>query len=191
MKIPSLHYSRARDIIKSGDILLCSGNMFFSKLIKFATKSEWSHVGFILRVDQIDRIMVMESVESIGVRAAPLSAYTSNYNGSKKPYDGRMMILRHKNWQYADMHHLSRHAVDLLTHQYNWKEIAGIAFKIMFNRNRNKCNMPYKANEFICSQYAYDCLSSVGLKIPTSCGYVAPVDFYNSDYVSPVCELIV
>ena len=77
-------YKNCRNDIKSGDILLCSGDSFFSNMIKQVTHSVWSHVAFILRVDIIDRIMVLESVESIGVRTVPLSSYVSDYNGTVK-----------------------------------------------------------------------------------------------------------
>ena len=63
--LPNKHYRELRHEIRSGDILLCSGHSVFSTLIKKATGSIWSHIGFILRVDAIDRIMVLESVESI------------------------------------------------------------------------------------------------------------------------------
>lgn len=191
MKIPSLHYSQAENIIKDGDILLCAGNMWFSKLIRFATKSEWTHVAFILRADKINEIMVFESVESIGVRTVPLSNYVSNYNGTGKPYDGKLMILRHKNLQYAHIERMSKKAVRLLGHNYSWSEIARTAYRIFINRKKDKCDISDGDNEFICSEYAYECFNSVGLTIPTSCGYITPGDFAKSEFIYPVCRLLV
>ncbi|MDF2868305.1 MAG: hypothetical protein K0S11_1775 [Gammaproteobacteria bacterium] len=78
---PIRTYDSLRNQILSGDILLCSGSALFSNLIQQATQSVWSHVAFILRLDAIDRIMVLESVESIGVRTVPLSSYVYDYNG--------------------------------------------------------------------------------------------------------------
>jgi hypothetical protein len=70
------NYGKIRQDIKSGDLLLASGTSVFSQLIQHVTKSIWSHVAFILRVDSIDRIMVLDSIESIGVRTVPLSSYS-------------------------------------------------------------------------------------------------------------------
>src|SRR5437867_8122662 len=93
--MPIKHYRELRHEIRSGDILLCSGSSVFSTLIQKVTGSVWSHVAFILRVDAIDRIMVLESVESIGVRAVPLSNYVNDYNATRKGYPGRLMLARH------------------------------------------------------------------------------------------------
>ena len=56
---PFLPYRWARRRIQNGDVLLCSGSGIFSTMIQEATGSVWSHVGFILRLDEIDRIMVL------------------------------------------------------------------------------------------------------------------------------------
>jgi hypothetical protein len=189
-EIIELTYEQARNEIKSGDVLLCSGNTMFSKLIQRATGSMWSHVGFILRLDAIDRIMVMESVESIGVRTVPLSSYVSNYNGSRQPYDGRLLIARHRHFNPDRVHDLSKTAVDLLGHNYSAKEIARITYRITVNLGRNYCNLPEPDDEYICSEYAYECFKSVGIYIPTSCGYVTPADFSNAEDIEPVCGLI-
>ena len=61
--LPRKNYHEIRHEIRSGDILLCSGQSLFSTMIQKATNSVWSHVAFILRLDMIDRIMVLESVE--------------------------------------------------------------------------------------------------------------------------------
>jgi hypothetical protein len=94
-KIPITHYSQIRSKIRSGDLLLCSGSSIFSKLIQNTTNSPWSHVAFVLRMQAIDRILVLESVESIGVRAVILSSYIQNYNGTDRGYPGKILIARH------------------------------------------------------------------------------------------------
>ena len=91
-------YAAFRHKIRNGEVLLCSGKAVFSKLIQRATGSIWSHVGFVMRMDSIDRVMVLESVESIGVRTVPLSTYLRDYDSEGHPYKGRMVLLRHKNF---------------------------------------------------------------------------------------------
>ena len=81
-----MNYSEIRPLLCSGDLLLCSGTSWFSRLIQAATGSEWSHVGLILRMERLDRVMLLESVESIGVRAVPLSCYFENYRQSGAAY---------------------------------------------------------------------------------------------------------
>src|SRR4051812_34187308 len=91
-------YDKVRQDIKSGDLLLCSGSKPFSRAIQAATGSIWSHVAFILRLDSIERIMVLESVESIGVRTVPLSSYVRDYNGCGKGYAGDLAVARHDDF---------------------------------------------------------------------------------------------
>ena len=73
-------YDKFRHQIASGDLLLCSGSGMFSRMIQASTKSVWSHVGFVMRLDSIDRIMVLESVEPLGVRTVPLIKYLTDYD---------------------------------------------------------------------------------------------------------------
>ncbi len=62
-KLRRQDYKKVRPKIHSGDILLCSGSSVFSQMIQKATGSIWSHVAFVIRLDTIGRIMVLESVE--------------------------------------------------------------------------------------------------------------------------------
>jgi hypothetical protein len=184
------NYEIFRDKIHSGDILLCSGTSIFSKLIQRFTGSPWSHVGFILRISQIDRIMVLESVESIGVRSVPLSSYIINYNGSGRPYPGEISIMRHDDFSPHMLHDLSRKAIDLLGHPYDSSEISRIAARIAFtDAEETACRIPKGDNDFICSEYVYECFKSVGIIIQHDCrGFIAPKDFANDKKIKLVAE---
>jgi hypothetical protein len=48
---PLSEYEKYRDQMKSGDVIAFSGNGNFSKLIKWATRSNYSHVGIVLKLD--------------------------------------------------------------------------------------------------------------------------------------------
>lgn len=186
--LPHKHYDDLRHKIRSGDILLCSGNSTFSTLIQKATGSVWSHVGFILCVDPIDRIMVLESVESIGVRTIPLSNYVRDYNGTHQPYPGRLMLARHQDVKEKNIAKLSRTAVDLFGYPYGTDEIIRIAARIsLFSlglANHEKL-MPQK--EFICSEYAHVCFKSIGIDIDYNpMGFIAPVDFAKHPRIKPM-----
>ena len=191
-RIPSKTYPSLRHEIRSGDILLCSGSSVFSSLIQTATRSIWSHVAFILRIDAIDRIMILESVESIGVRTVPLSHYIYNYDGTGKAYPGRLMLARHHDVKQENISNLSRFAVDLLGYPYNAEEIAHIAARIS-KYSLGLPNSPIDAGparSFICSEYAYTCFKSIGATIDYNpAGFIAPADFACSKSVTPLCYL--
>lgn len=179
-------YSDIRNQIKSGDILLCSGKSIFSKLIQGATNSPYSHVAFILRVDSIDRILVLESVESIGVRTVTLRSYLNDYNGTGNPYDGSIMIARHAKLDQKNIPNLSQYGMDRLGYPYNSEEIAEIAARIALKGLFNKdSNLPVNPKSFICSEYAYDCYKSVGIEInyDKSQGFIYPADFAKDENV--------
>jgi hypothetical protein len=190
--VSSLDYDDARSEIRSGDILLCSGSSIFSTLIQKATNSIWSHVGFVMRLDAIDRVMVLESVESIGVRTVPLSSYATNYNATGKGYPGQILIARHSQFNPANIPNLSENAIDLFGYPYDTQEIVRIAARIGMKafgfNSQSQAVQPGRA--FICSEYAYDCYHSVGLTIDyDSSGFVSPADFALTPQINALFSL--
>lgn len=187
--ISTADYALLREQICSGDILLCSGKSMFSNLIQLATKSIWSHIAFVIRLDVIDRIMVLESVESIGVRSVPLSSYVKDYNGTGQPYPGKLLMARHNAFKSMDITKLSKNAVDKLGYPYNSEEIARIAARISM-KALNINNETIDANqgrEFICSEYVYACFKSIGIDIPYDpAGFIAPADFANDSNINAI-----
>lgn len=189
--LPSKHYKELRHEIRSGDIILCSGNSIFSTLIQKATGSIWSHVGFILRVDAIDRIMVLESVESIGVRTIPLSSYVRDYNATGKGYEGRIMLARHHDVKRENIVKLSRSAVDLLGYPYGREEIVRIAARIsLHSLGFHDTSHHFARREFICSEYTHACFKSIDVDIPfNGMGFIAPADFARCSRIEPICYI--
>jgi hypothetical protein len=95
-----IHYADLRNELRTGDLLLCAGTGWFSQMIQAATDSVWSHVAFVVRLEVIDRIMVLESLEPVGVRTVPLSKYLSRVRLGVLPdpryrYPARPARLRH------------------------------------------------------------------------------------------------
>ena len=187
--LASKQYNELRHDIRSGDILLCSGNSVFSTLIQKATNSIWSHVAFVLRLDAINRIMLLESVESIGVRAIPLSNYIRDYNGTRKSYPGRIMLARHAEIKDEKIANLSRSAVDLFGYPYGKDEIIRIAARISMHSLGLPISDSLKpTREYICSEYAHTCFKSVGIHIDfNEMGFIAPADFARHPKVKPLC----
>jgi uncharacterized protein YycO len=178
---PAQAYKKIRNQIKTGDILLCSGSGLFSKLIQGASKSVWSHVAFIIRLDSIDRVMVLESVEPLGVRTVPLSHYVRDYKGDGRGYPGRLLIARHKQFGSlppARLHKMSQFAVDLFGYPYDKDEIVKIAARIGKSFFGLSTGAVKRDKEYICSEYAWECYNKVGIKIKYDPrGFVAPKDF--------------
>lgn len=184
-KLGAKAYDAVRAELKDGDVLICSGQGLFSAMIQQATGSIWSHVGFILRLDSIDRVMLLESVEPIGVRTVRLSKYLENYGNDGKPYPGRMAVIRNSQFrQLADPDHLrvmAQFAVDQFGYPYDKDEIAKIAARIMaskipFTDKQMKKIAPDR--EYICSEYVARCYEQIGLDVQWNrLGFISPADF--------------
>jgi len=192
--LPILGYSAARTMIQSGDVMLASGAYTFSKLIQKATGSPWSHAAFVMRLDTLDRVMVLESIESRGVRTLPLSEYISNFEGTGKGYNGRLAILRHKRFEELatpeGMKRMAQFAVDRFAYPYDEEEIARITTRIVgahlgFTNGELKRN-----NEFICSEYVYECYKALGIDVVyDKRGFVAPADFARDSNLDILFEI--
>lgn len=191
--VPLLAYDEARPLIRSGDILFCSGQSAMSQMIRAATGSVWSHVGALLCAEAIGRILCFESVESIGVRVVPLSFYIHGYIQPGKGYPGRLFLARHAAMDWADPTRLqtfSQAAVDHLGRAYDTKEIAGIALRIVAQKLGYP--LPPRAPDgvFICSEWLAQWLEGLGIAAPYNTGgYLAPDDWANSPEVTFLCEL--
>lgn len=190
--MPSIQkYADFRHQIRSGDILLCSGTAAFSKLIQHATGSIWSHVGVLMRLDEIDRIVVLESVEDVGVRAVPLSHYVSNYDSKGTQYPGKLVIARHRSVNPDLIPKFAQTGVDLLGYPYDKEEIAKIAYRLIMQVSPNKSAEKVECGtSFICSEYAFECFKSFGIAIQHSGDFVTPNDFAVDPAVSLLCQLL-
>lgn len=188
----AVNYNKFRDSIEPGDILLCSGSAWFSKMIQKSTKSVWSHVGFVMRLKEIDRVMVLESVEPLGVRTVPLSKYLNDYDSKKHAYPGGLILARHKDFAKkateAKMKKFGQFSVDLFGYPYDKDEIAKIATRILSSHlpfsSKEKKELE-RDREYICSEYAYECYRHVGIKIEHDRrGFIAPADFAKAKEVT-------
>lgn len=179
------YYKDVRKTLQNGDILICSGSGVFSSMIQQATESVWSHVAFVLRLDSIDRVMLLESVEPIGVRTVRLSKYLEDYGNDGKAYPGGLAIIRNKNFAAKvgaqKLAQLAQYAVDQFGYPYDKDDIAKIAARILaskipFTKKQLKKIEPDR--EFICSEYVARCYEHVGLDVQwNQLGFVAPSDF--------------
>jgi hypothetical protein len=183
--------------IRNGDILLCSGDDPFSKLIGWSTKSPWTHVALAYRWPALGRVMVFESVQKIGVRTVPLATFVSQSSTGQKPYPGKIILARHD--EYADkggahgsaaMKRLADFAVDRFGDPFAPGEIVKIGLRIIagsLNRTMPKSLGP--KDEFICSEYVAKCFDAVGIKVPwDGLGFIAPSDFAKDPNVRAIAR---
>lgn len=187
-----------RPELRSGDLFFASGNYLFSRGIRWLTRSKWSHVGIIIRIDEIDRILLLECVEFAGVRLAPLSRYLVNYT-SGRPYNGEIYIAKRINPSSkadelinpADKKTLVEVGSDLLALRYNWKEIFQITALtiMMFGIGRTHFGR-FKAKstgEYICSGLVYECMKKINIDFlqgkNKEKGYVVPETIASDDRV--------
>lgn len=187
---PALPYDTAlRARLQTGDLLLCSGRGVFSELIQHVTDSPWSHVGLIVRLDALDRILLLESVETFGVRAVPLSRYLTDYEQGQ-PYPGGLVVVRHRTLAHDksanDIQRMLQFAVDHFGNAYNRQDIVRIAARIVGNALPSSTSHAKQATAqaFICSEYVAACLAQAGVVLAGGeRGYVTPADFADPQLV--------
>jgi len=192
-----LAYPAFRDRVRDGDILLCQGRDPFSRLIRWSTKSPWSHVGLVFRIDSLDRLIVVEAVEKIGVRAVSLVDFLSRDSEGTSPYPGKILLARHDQLAGADgdraaVRALAAFAFDHLGCRFAPGEIGKIALRIAHARlfgGRRTPRPLLPDDEFICSEFVAAAYDSAGLKIPwDGLGFVAPCDIAEDPRLAPVAQ---
>ncbi len=188
-------YEAVRDQVLDGDILLCSATDPFSRMIRWATRSPWSHVAIAFRMEEIDRVMVLECVAKIGVRAVPLSTFIARTSGGISPYPGRILLARHKGMSAKSrrrpMKRMAAFGFDRLGDRFSQAEAAKIALRILLGRLRRRLHPSLgPKHEFICSEYVARCLKAVDLEVPwDGKGFVAPADFACDPRIDAVAQI--
>ncbi|MBU3652420.1 MAG: hypothetical protein FGM44_04975 [Limnohabitans sp.] len=182
---PVLPYDAAfRSQLRTGDLLLCSGRGVFSELIQQATDSLWSHVALIVRLDELDRVMLFESLETYGVRTVPLSRYLQDEDPQGHPYPGGLVVVRHRTLAREcspqALRRMLQFAVDQFGRAYNRQEIVRIAARLLagaLHPGRRELKAPGQ-REYLCSEYVAACLAQAGVPLMQGTrGYVTPADF--------------
>ena len=180
-----MSYRAARPKLRSGDLLFTSGDYLISELIQKFTDSPWSHVGIIFRVEAIDRVLLLESVEDVGVRFAPLSKYLSDY-ADGKPYDGRAVVARCKGVNRKAVEDIAAFGTDQLTRTYDREEIMSIAARIALGKPKPKRDQTY-----ICSELVHECFAKAGLEFAyDERGFISPENIWRDRRVSLVARIL-
>ena len=177
-----------RPNLKDGDFVFASGNYQFSRQIKKTTKSMWSHVGLIFRIEEIDRVLLLESVEAAGVRFAPFSKYLKNYRRGK-PYNGIVYIARYEELlPDKDYKTMKQSGCDALAWPYSWASIAMTVGR-MLTGSRKFSRELLKQHNYTCAELVENCFSSVNIKFRKN-GFITPEDFASDPKVSFLYRLL-
>ena len=177
--------------IRDGDLLLCSADDPFSKLIGWSTESPWTHVGFAWRWKELDRILALECVQKIGVHAVSIERFISQTSSGTRPYPGKIILARHADIEAkADLTPVVDFGVDAMGDPFSSAEIVKIATRITVGRIDRHMPKPLKAkDEFICSEYVDRCYQTVGVHIKwDGLGFIAPADIANDPKVRAVAR---
>lgn len=183
--LPQQSYSQFRDQVKSGDLFFASGNYLVSQAIQKATSSVWSHVGIIFNLKSIDRVLLLESVEDMGVRFAPLSKYLQDY-ADGKPYDGRCVIARCSEMTDALSRGVASFGIEELTRPYDKEEIGRILARISLGLGKRRDD-----REYICSELVYECYKSAGITFSYNKNdFISPDDIWLDKRVSLIARIL-
>lgn len=182
-QIPPRKYKIIRNELQTGDLIFCSGNYFFSKLIQKFTKSVWSHVGIIYKDEKLDRILVLESEKLYGVRLAPLSKYVKDYHGKNKPYKGKVIIARVN--ATTDYKQAISFGMDELTKPYDNVEVIRIAIRVLFGITRRETNRNY-----ICSELVQECFKKENIIFKDNDTKISPDDIWKDERVNMLYRLV-
>ena len=183
--LPVVPYQEAREDLRSGDLFFASGESLVSQAIRFCTRSPWSHVGIIFRVEAIDRVLLLESVEEVGVRLAPLSTYLRADPGDK-PYQGLAVVARVRGWTELAARRLAAFGIDELTLPYERDEIGRLLARVTLGLPRSRGDRAW-----ISSELVHECFRHAGCEFSFSPrGFITPQDIWEDSRVELVTRIL-
>ncbi len=166
-------YSDIRSQIKDGDVLLYEGYTLPSRIIRWATRSRYTHAG--VAVWWNDRLMVLEAVGR-GVSVTSLSANLRHYRGHVQWFTTIEPVAQDKRRE------MIRFAQQELGKGYAlWKSLV-LGLFILFRRGVDKRDRLRRENKLYCSWYVARIYNAVGLDLKkgVSDRFMTPEDIARS-----------
>jgi Permuted papain-like amidase enzyme, YaeF/YiiX, C92 family len=177
--IEPVPYHKIREYLKTGDLVFCSGEYLFSRIIQRLTKSTWSHVAIIYKDEELGRVLVLEAEARIGIRLIPLSSYLKDYSYTRRPYKGKIFISSLQT--PLDKPHLNKgvsFGLDELTRPYDNWEIIRIFLRILFKKGKREKNRNY-----ICSELVQAIYAKAGVNFKFTDSYISPDGIWKDERV--------
>jgi len=169
--------SALRSRLEDGDIILCAGNRPMSRMIRWLTRSRFSHAAIILHWH--GRLLVAEATGKTGVRMWLLSACVTKYAG-------RVTLFRPKPAARArlDLEMLRLTTLDHLGTGYRTMGLFQVAWHLIWSRKRALAD-PHRrppAREFLCSELVSACYREAGVDLAPEVpdGFTTPRDLERS-----------
>ncbi len=193
--IQKITWSSLKPQLHPLDLLLCSGTGVVSDLIKQSTDSQFSHVALLTPFNDQPPWLVLESVESIGVRAVTLEdGYLNDYMSTGAAYPGQLFIARHQHMLQKKDHFeaLYQKAWSLMGKAYNQHDIVSIAKRIVESKFHNIHPAPLQPNHaYICSEYVSACYECLDIHLQNDrLGFIAPADIARDPNITILYEII-
>ena len=182
------HYESIRSELKTGDLLFFSGDHWLSGLIRWRSKSAWSHVGVVIRIEEMNRVFLVESILETGVRMVPMSFVFKNYIGTNKPYEGRVAWARHHLLKDAPekIQKIKEFCLDHLTVQYDRKEYWRILWRTLIGSKEI-----FHDDKYTCSEYVWEAYKYAEIELPKERGhFISPGAFWRLEGVEMMQVLI-
>lgn len=173
--------------IQTGDILFYSGEDEVSKLIRLATKSIWSHVGILIKIEEFERVLLLESVESMGVRLIPLSKYIKNIeeDEEEEEFYARLVIARHQLLKNKNIKDFVNFGISQVNRPYDREEIQRIMQRISAGEGKQ-----HRDKAYMCSELVYECFLKVDIDIPYNhLGFISPHDIWTNNDIEAILEI--
>lgn len=174
-------YHKHRVNLKTGDVIGFQGKDLFAGMIQKVTDSRYSHVGLIVRIEQvsIERVFVLESGTKSGVVLLPLSKKLRDYKGKA----WWLPLIFKKSYQDASPRAIEegvrtttlKYSMGELGKKYDYKHIGSLVKRIL-KLNRRTPAEDYQ--EYICSELVGAALKAAGV-MRRSTANITPQDIAN------------
>jgi len=131
-------------------------------------------------------VLLLESVEDVGVRFAPLSKYLDDYEDGK-PYKGPLVIARSEGLTMSAAKKAAQFGTDKLTRPYDKAEIGAIVARIMLGESK-----PKRDDNYICSELVAECLVRAGIdadELYDKRGFVSPENIWRHPSVRLIARI--
>jgi len=184
---PVSDYRRiVRPQLRGGELFFACGKYPLSMVIKQLSQSIFSHIGIVFRIAQIDRVVVLESVENAGVRLIPLSRYLKDYAGGK-PYDGRIYIARfHKDLSPEQLRTMADTGCTHLASPYDMNELVTIMARMVVGSS-----IVRRPGAYVCSELVHDCFKALNIHFKYNKNkFIAPEDIAKDRRVEFLYRLL-
>ena len=187
-KGPAVTYDAAmRSRIQDGDLVLCSGNGPMSRMIRWLTKSRFSHAGVLFHWH--GRVLIAEAVGAHGVRVWLLSQ-------AVKKYSGRVTLFQPTPEARAklDLSALLFGTLEYLGVGYRTMGLFQVGWHLIWGRKRalkDPTRRPPK-REFICSEFVSTAYRDAGVDLVPDVpdGFTTPADIERSALLTRVGRLM-